>query len=547
MPSSPSQAKLNEHFIDDGHEMPSYDYIVVGAGSAGCIAAARLAERYSVLLLEAGDPASEHPETGSADGFGDAFCNDALMWQRMTTQQKECGNRPLYAGTGRGLGGSGCVNGMVYTRGDERDFAAWPKGWNWADLQPSFAELENRIQPKPREATQFTTRCIEAATACGFARKDGLNDGDLRAVVGYNDMNQQSDQRRSAWQVFIEDAPPQKLDVVANFSVHSLLWDQAGLGIVGVAGKQAGKTQRYRAQREVLLCAGALETPKLLMLSGIGPTDQLDQFSIPVRRNVPAVGQNLQDHPNVCLFYRGQQTVDFAHPQVYGFHAVAQSASEQTAPDSCFVFYSAAGSLRQSVKRMLPMMALPGKLHELSLLKNAIQALVDLAFKIPALRNYVAKVFGIVVILGKPKSRGQLRLQSANPAEPLAIDPAYFSDPEDRQTLINGIDKAKQIAAVMAQQPGGATPMSGAGKTNRPEKIQSWMESAVMTTFHFCGSCRMGDDGASPVDTQLKMKGVNNLRIADASIIPEIPVSAINAPSMLIGWRAAEFILQEAA
>lgn len=519
-----------------------YDYIVVGAGSAGCVAAARLAEKYSVILLEAGDHASTHPETGRADGFGDAFCNDALMWPRMTTKQKACGNRPLYAGTGRGTGGSGCVNGMVYTRGDRQDFNRWPSDWQWADIEPAFQAIEEKIQPKPQAPASFTDRCIAAAANCGLKQKNSLNDGDLGGFIGYNDMNQTSEQRRSAWQVYIEDNPPANLDVITGFLAHRLCWNDAGNRITGVVGEHLENPTTVTARKEVLLCAGALVTPKLLMLSGIGPANDLTSLGITVRSDHPDIGANLHDHPNVCLFYRGKQAVDFYKPQLYAFDSIAKPDG---APDSCFVLYSAAGSLQQSIKRMLPMMALPQALQKLKWPTQLIRSAVDLAFRLPMLQRYVAGVFGMVVILGKPFSRGRLRLASSDPRCPPIIDPAYFSDERDQQTLLSGIGKAKQIVGEMAKQPGGARPMSQAAKTNESTKILQWMQQVVMTTFHFCGTCRMGDDSNAPVDTQLRVRGIEGLRVADASAIPEIPVSAINAPSMMIGWRAAEFILQE--
>jgi choline dehydrogenase len=167
-----------------------------------------------------------------------------------------------------------------------------------------------------------------------------------------------------------------------------------------------------------------------------------------------------------------------------------------------------------------------------------------LAFRSSWLKRYVSGVFGIVVILGKPLSRGSIGLNSADPAEPARIDPAYYKDKHDKETMLAGLNKAREIAAQSALVQAGAKPLSLGGKNASKEKIWKWAAAATMTTFHFCGSCRMGDDVDSPVDTQLRVKGLRNVRVADASVMPEIPVSALNAPSMMIGYRAANFILE---
>ncbi len=523
-----------------------HDYVVIGGGSAGCIVAARLAEAGagSVLLLEAGDPATRHPETLSADGFKDAFANDDLMWHRMTDVQPECGRRPLYAGTGRGLGGSGSVNGMVYTRGDRRDFDGWPEGWRWADVEPAFVAVEQRLGILPRAPTSFGERFLNAATAVGMRRKDGMNDGDLAGVVGCNDMNYAGPERRSSYRAWLHETPPPALDIVTGAAVQRLVLDE-GRTVVGVDCVVGGQRRRYRVGQEVILCAGALETPKILMLSGIGPRAQLEALGIRVVSDAPGVGENLQDHPNVCMFFRGRQRVDFDYPQLYGFDEARRPADQPPTapPDTCFVCYAAPASLQQSMQRMLPILALPGRLYRVRPLRALLRGLVDFAFALPPLRRYVSRVFGIVVILGKPTSRGCLRLASADPAVSPRIDPAYYATPEDRETMLAAVAKARDIAMQPALSDPGLRSLSRNAVSALTDRVWKWIGAATMTTFHFCGTCRMGDDDASPVDRRLRVKGLHNLRVADASVMPEIPVSALNAPSMMIGYRAVDFIL----
>ncbi|RLU01695.1 MAG: FAD-binding protein [Ketobacter sp.] len=529
-------------------ETDAYDFIVVGGGSAGCIAAARLAESGShrVLLLEAGAEADLNPETLSADGFKDAFANDRVMWDRMSQRQPDCGNRSLYVGTGTGMGGSGAVNGMVYTRGDRQDFEQWPQGWHWPDVEPAFREVEARLKPKPRAGSRFTDLFIQAAEKLGFQRKDGLNDGDLNATIGYNDMNYEGAFRRHSYAAFLRDSKLENLTILTRACCHKILFEDKRA--VGVQYQRDGRVGIVRAKQEIILCAGALETPKLLMLSGIGPHWQLQQHNIPVVQQLDGVGQNLQDHPNVCLFYRAKHNIDFGYPQLYGFHHVSPASHlPKQHPDTCFVLFSAPSALKQSMKRMLPLMMLPGLLYRQRWLRAAIRWLIEWAFMLPPLQHYVDRIYGIVVILGKPLSRGSVQLASADPKEQAIIDPAYYHHPADMETLLSGVEMAKTIASQTEMVQWGNQGMVQATKTDNPKQVAEWIKGATMTTFHFCGTCSMGEDSDSPVDTQLRVKGIEGLRVADASVMPVIPVSALNAPSMMIGWRVVDFIFNDAS
>jgi choline dehydrogenase len=466
------------------------------------------------------------------------------MWHRMTTSQSACANLSLYAGTGRGMGGSGAVNGMVYTRGDRRDFARWPTSWQWGDVIPAFEAVEKKLGIRPRPLTSFGQAFIDAAISAGFRRKDGMNDGDLGGFVGCNDMNYEGANRRSSYRAWLHDHKLPNLTVITGAQVQQLIFDQAQKAIA-VEFQSNGESRRISINREVVLCAGALETPRLLMLSGVGPRAQLEQLQIPVVLDADGVGKNLQDHPNVCLFYRVKQPVDFSYPQIYGFDVARRHGNDppSDAPDSCYVCYAAPASLKHSMLRMVPILALPGALYRLGFLRSLLRGMIHFAFALPPLRRFVAQVFGIVVILGKPAARGEIRLTSRDPRAPVAIDPAYYATSADRDTMLAAVDKARGIAAQPALAKAGISALSAGARTDQQGRVWKWITSATMTTFHFCGSCRMGDDDASPVDTRLRVKGLRNVRVADASVIPEIPVSALNAPSMMIGYRAADYIL----
>jgi choline dehydrogenase len=523
----------------------TFDYVVIGGGSSGCTAAARLAEEGAgaVLLLEAGAPAEQHPETLSADGFKDAFANDALMVHRMTVPQEACGGRSLFAGTGRGMGGSGSVNGMVYTRGDRRDFAGWPPGWHWEDVVPAFAAVEQRLGVRARPLSAFGECFVDASLSVGFRRKDHFNDGDLGGFMGCNDMNYTGTERRSSYAALLRGRALPGLTIRTGAQVGKLRVDGARRA-AEVHYMCNGVPRQAAVRREVVMAAGALETPKILLLSGIGDGARLQELGIEVTAEAPSIGEHLQDHPNVCLFYQSGRRMDFAYPQLYGFENVRHGG--EAAPDTCFVCYAAPASLKHSTLRMLPVLALPGKLHDVVLLREVLRGLVRGVFALPPMLRFISTMFGIVVILGKPRARGTVRLKSRDPAQPALVDPAYYAAAEDRATMLTAVKRAHAIAGAPSLRAAGARPVSPGGRALPDDKLWAWVTAATMTTFHFAGTCRMGEDEASPVDGRLRLKALRNVRVADASVMPEIPVSALNAPSMMIAYRAADFMLAEA-
>jgi choline dehydrogenase len=280
------------------------------------------------------------------------------------------------------------------------------------------------------------------------------------------------------------------------------------------------------------------------MLSGVGPAAELARFEIPLVHDAPEIGANLHDHPNVTMFFLGARPVDSFYPQLYGFHR-ANPASDLPAgqSDTCYVMYPARSSFREAAMRMLPA-KLPAALYG-SASKRLIRGAIAAATRRASVEEFIARVWGTVVILGKPKSRGRLSLASPDPRAQARIDPAYFAHPEDMQTMLLGVRLAQRIAAAAPLAGWGNRAILPPGLLRSDRQLAWFIEHNVMTTFHYAGTCRMGDDAAAVVDGELRVRGLSGLRVADASSVPFTPVSALNAPSMMIGYRAAELILAE--
>jgi choline dehydrogenase len=524
------------------------EYVVVGGGSAGCVAAGVLSEDPAtrVLLLECGPAGEDNPETLVAAGYKQAFINDDIIWDRFSERQARCGGQHLFMGSGTGMGGSGAVNAMVYTRGSRLDYDEWPTGWRWDDCLPHFEAVEAKLRPRRRPPTTFSEVCIAAAVEAGFRRAEDLNDGDLSSVLGYEWMNYEGEQRRSSYVAFIKEQPRANLMVQTRARVLRVELDASKRVRAVIYRDKEGQGHRVTVTREVLMCAGALETPKLLMLSGIGPGAALRAAGVGVGHELAGVGRDLHDHPNVTLFFRGNNYVDFYHPQLYGFTRANPSSDLPAGQsDTCVVFYSGNSSLYEASKRMIPYKLFGGPRYG-PRKRDLTRGAVEFAFRRGVIKRLVAELYGVVVILGKPKSRGRLTLRSRRAEDAAVLDPGYFSDPEDLQTMVAGVRKAREITASRALASwGNRELLPGPGKRS-DRALAKWIEHNAMTTFHYAGTCRMGEDAAAVVDTRGRVRGVAGLRIADASVTPWTPVSAMNAPSMMVGHRMASFALEEA-
>lgn len=527
----------------------THDFVIIGAGSAGCIVAAELAADLDqqILVLEGGPPADENPETLSAVDYPSALSNPELLWERFSVPQAGCNGLRFFCGTGRGVGGSGAVNSMVYTRGAAFDFDDWGvPGWRWSDVIPDFEELESRLNIQRMPPTRFTEACIASALSSGLRRKASLDDGDLAGYLGYNRLNLAGAERRSSYVAFLRPREHQaNLTLRTRAQVRTLLISKERR-VYGVEYLHEGRLRRAIARREVVLCAGAVESPRLLKLSGVGPGDELQRHGIGVHSALRGVGQNLMDHPNVSLFYLGKQSTDCHWAQLYGYyHASPDGPSADGQANMCFMFYSARSSLREGMMQVLPAKVLPRALYQRGWAKNALRSAIANAFQVPSICRMVDRCYGIVVILGKPQSRGSITLVSADPEVPAAVDPAYFTDSRDLRLMLQGIRHARHMASSPALGRWGNHELRPGGAMQDTTTLAEFIKGNAMTSYHFAGTCQMGEGANSVVDARLRVRGVAGLRVADASVMPHIPVTPLNAASMLIGYRAARYLRED--
>lgn len=522
----------------------SYEYIVIGGGSSGCIIAGRLAEEggHSVLLIEAGEAAENNPETFTDNGFQISFANDALLHDRLTTKQAACGDQEIFVGSGRGMGGSGSINGMVYTRGDKHDYVQWPEGWQWDDNLPFFKKLEDRLGIQTKEPTVLTEKILDAAEMTGFIRKNELNDGELCGYFGYNTLNNVNG-RRSSYVAFLKESNSQNIRVETEAKLEKVNFE--GKRAVSISYKQNGISHTAKCNKEVIFCAGTLETPKLLMLSGLGPADQLAKFGIPIVQDIPSIGRNLQDHTCVNILFKGKKNADFFHPQIYGFDRMNRETDlPEGQADVCFTSVASKTTMKAAALRLAPFEILSGKARFGGLARSLLRGAIKFVFRLPLISAPLDKAYGLVVIFGKPFSRGTVSLASNSPEDTAIIDPAYYSDPRDLQTMTNGVLRMMEISKQPQLMDWGNTVMSSGADAEDLEKLHEYIFKNTMTCYHYVGTCSMGDGDDYPVDTELRLKGTENIRIGDASTIPVVPVSATNAPTMMLAYRAAELILQ---
>ncbi|MDE2091676.1 MAG: choline dehydrogenase [Gammaproteobacteria bacterium] len=531
--------------------MQTFDYVIVGGGSAGCVLASRLTEdpHTSVCLLEAGG-AGRNWLVRVPFGMVLTVPAPFINWGFKTVPQTQLDGRRLYQPRGRVLGGSSALNAMIYTRGHPGDYDAWAAagnpGWSWAEVLPYFKRGEANAQfydgyhgtdgPQPVHDS-FTDNpmhkvFLDAARQAGFAVSPDFN-GAQQEGVGVYQVTQRDGERWSVARAFLEpNLSRPNLTVLTGARARRVLFDNRRAS--SVQYRRGGRLEIAGARREVILSAGTFQSPQLLMLSGIGDGQDLQALGIGVLQNLPGVGKNLQDHLDYTLIHRGR-SLDLigASPQgiLRFMHAMGRYHRERRGM-LCTNVAEAGGFLKTNA-------ALP-------------RSDVQLHFCVAIVHNHGRTLqhlwhgYSLHVCVLRPMSRGKVRLASADPMAAPLIDPAYLSDPHDLEVLVRGFKLARRILAAPAFDPYRGRELFSAGAVSDAD-ICALIRARAETIYHPVGTCRMGRDDAAVVDAALTVRGVEGLRVVDASVMPALIGGNTNAPTMMIAEKAADMIRSQSA
>jgi choline dehydrogenase-like flavoprotein len=523
----------------------TFDYVIVGAGSAGCVLAARLSEdaSASVCLLEAGKR-DTNPLIRVPLGIAALVPRRIDNWAFKTTPQPGLDGRRGYQPRGKTLGGSSSINAMVYTRGHRSDYDGWAalgnRGWSYADVLPYFRRSENneRIVDRyhgqggplnvadPRSPSPFMDLWLAAAAQAGHARNPDFN-GAEQEGIGLYQLTQKNGERWSAARAYLTPNLGRR-NLAVRTQAHATRVLFEGTRAVGVEYRHGGQTCTVRARREVILSAGALQSPQLLLLSGVGDEETLRGMGIPLVAHLPGVGRNLRDHVDFVIAYTSKRRdlIGFMPRDIIG----AAKNALRYARERRGIFTSNIAEGGGFVKTSADLAAPDLQLH------FCIGILESHGRRLHASRGFS----GHVCVL-RPRSAGRVQLASGDPLAAPSIDPAFYAHPDDIETMVRGFRLLRSIMESPLLAPFRGKDLFTQG-VSTDDEIRDVLRRRSDTIYHPAGTCRMGVDPTAVVDPELRVRGVAGLRVVDASVMPTLIGGNTNAPTIMIGEKASDLI-----